>query len=206
VGKLAERFAPRIFCSDTTASALMEYQGVNPERFTTVHDGDVVAEADLSVEVVRGIHVDLSKMAIPSAKKETVRVSADVDFPFEKLGKWMKNYPGGEQLNFVLDPVNGKRIYVAGSYPDPSLIEVAQEANADITLLQVLSGGLLSGLEEQTLKMATASGCKILIPQHHDPLFPGSPKTDLTRFRQLVREKTDMEFKELDPGKWYQFD
>ncbi len=204
VGKLAERFSPRIFCSGTTADALVAHQGVDPDLFTTVRVGDVVAEAGLSVEVVKGVHVDLSKLTIPSDKKPTVRVS-DMDFPFEKLGEWMKSYPGGEQLNFVFDPEGGKRIYLAGTYPDPGLIEVAQMANADITLLQVMSGGLLSGLEEQTLEMAVASGCKTLIPQHHDPLMPGSPETDLTRLRQLVSETTDMEFMELDPGRWYEF-
>jgi L-ascorbate metabolism protein UlaG (beta-lactamase superfamily) len=206
VGKLSERFGPKIFCSDTTANALIAHQGVDPGAFTTVHVGDVVAEADLTVEVVKGVHVDLSKLAIPSAKKETVRIPADVDFSFEKLGEWMKNYPGGEQLNFIFDPTGGKRIYMAGTYPDPSLVKVAEKANADITLLQVMSGSILSGLEEQTLEMARASGCKILIPQHHDPLMPGSPKTNLTRLRQLVAETTDMEFRELEPGKWYRFD
>jgi len=205
VGKLAERFSPRILCSGTTAQALVEHQGVDRDLFTTIHAGDVITDADLSAEVVRGVHVDLSGLRVPSDRKETVRLST-VDFPYEKLGKWMRNYPGGEQLNFVFEPKDGQRIYVAGTYPDPSLIDVARKANAGITLLQVMSGGLLAGLEEQTLQMAMASGCRILIPQHHDPLMPGAPRTDLTRFRRLVSDRTDMTFRELTPGEWYEFE
>ena len=205
VGKLADRFGPKIFCSDTTADALIAHQEVDPGAFTTVRVGDVITQEDLSVEVVAGIHVDLSKVTIPSDKKPTVRAT-DLDFPFEKLAEWMRHYPGGEQLNFVFDPTGGKRIYVAGTYPHPEIVKVAKGTDAYITLLQVMSGGILSGLEEQTLEVARASGCKILIPQHHDPLMPGSPKTDLTRLQELVRETTDISFMELDPGRWYRFD
>jgi L-ascorbate metabolism protein UlaG (beta-lactamase superfamily) len=205
VGKLAKTFSPKIFCSRTVATALMEHQNVDPELFTTIATGDTVSEEDLAATVVRGVHVDLSKLEKPTVKVSAIPVS-DREFAFEKLGEWMRIYPPGEQLNFVFEPVGGKRIYVAGSYPDPSLIAVAQGARADITLLQVMSGGHLSGLEEQTLQMAKASGCKILIPQHHDPLMPGMPATDLTRLRQLARETSDMEFMELEPGNWCTFD
>lgn len=204
VGNLAKRFSPKIFCSDTTADALIAHQDIDPKCFTVIHAGDVVKETDLSVSVVKGMHVDLSKMTIPSDKKETIRAS-DLSFPFEKLGEWMRQYPGGEQLNFIFDPAGGERIYMAGTYPDPSLMDVAKTARADITLLQIMSGNILMGLEEQTLQMAVASGCKILIPQHHDQLMPGAPKTDLTHFKQLVRDTTDIEFRELDPGRWYTF-
>jgi len=71
-------------------------------------------------------------------------------------------------------------------------------------LMQLMSGNLLAGLEEQTLEMAKASGCRILIPQHHDPLTPYSPETDLTRFKQMVRDTTDMTFMGLVPGEWYE--
>jgi len=204
VGKLATRFSPKIFCSDTTAQALITHQGVEPERFQIIRVGDRIEEADLAATVVEGVHVDLTKLSLPSKEKPVVRVTK-TDFPFEKMGEWMKNYPGGEQLNFVFDPIGGKRIYVAGSFPDPKLLPVAQKVDAEITLMQLMSGNLLAGIEEQTLRMADASGCRILIPQHHDPLTPYSPPTDLSRFKQMVRDQTNMEFMELVPGEWYEF-
>lgn len=211
VGKLCARFNSKIFCSDTTAKALIEHQDVSPALFNEVTTGDIVQEKDLKVEVVRGVHVDLTKLDLPAIGQKTADPQASgktagSDFPFEKLQEWMVNYPGGEQLNFIFDPVGGKRIYMAGSYPDPSLIEVAQTAEAHIALLQVMGGNLLRGLEEQTTSMAIASGCKIMVPQHHDPLMPGAPETDLAELKRILKEKSHIEFKEFIPGQWYEFD
>ncbi len=110
------------------------------------------------------------------------------------------------EMNFVFDPAGGRRIYMAGSYPDPSIIEAAHRARAYITLLQVLPGNILRGLEEQTANLAMASGCKIVVPQHHDPLLEGAKKTDLTELKRILAEKADIIFKEFVPGKWYDFD
>lgn len=205
VGKLAERFSPRIYCSQTTADALQRHQGVDPRLLKCIGVGDRIEEENLAATVLKGIHVDLSKLPKPTVRASDVPVT-DKPFPFEKMEEWMRNYPPGEQLNFVFAPRGGSRIYMAGTYPDPSLVEVARRARADITLLQVMSGGHLSGLETQTLELATASGCKTLIPQHHDPLMPGIPNADLTEFKRLIRETTDIAFMELEPGEWYAFD
>jgi L-ascorbate metabolism protein UlaG (beta-lactamase superfamily) len=42
VGKLAERFSPGIYCSDTTAEALIAHQGVDRSLFHTLAPGDLV--------------------------------------------------------------------------------------------------------------------------------------------------------------------
>ena len=94
---------------------------------------------------------------------------------------------------------------MAGSYPDPSLIEVARRAKAHITLLQVLPGNTLQGLEEQTARMAMASGCKIVVPQHHDALFKGAKPTDLSKLKKFITENSNIVFKEFSPGVWYEF-
>ena len=71
----------------------------------------------------------------------------------------MDMYPGGEQLNFILTLNSGERIYIAGSYPDKQLIDVAREqAPVDLMLLQVMSGQKIRGLEKQTLSFAKAAG------------------------------------------------
>ena len=124
----------------------------------------------------------------------------------ERFVDWMSRYPQGEQLNFVFDPVGGRRIYMAGSYPAPSILEVAKKAKAHITLLQVLPGNILRGLEEQTANLAIASGCQVVVPQHHDPLLEGAKRTDLTALKRIFTGKTDITFQELVPGKWYNFD
>jgi L-ascorbate metabolism protein UlaG (beta-lactamase superfamily) len=123
----------------------------------------------------------------------------------EQFPEWMGKYPQGEQLNFVFEPVGGKRIYMAGSYPDPEVIEEAKKAKAHITLLQVLPGKSLAGIEDQVAQLAIASECKIAIPQHHDPLLPGAIKTDLSGLKRIMEEKTDIDFMELVPGEWYNF-
>ena len=94
---------------------------------------------------------------------------------------------------------------MAGSYPDASIIELAKGVRADITLLQVPPGHTLHGIEEQIAKLAIASGCKIVVPQHHDPLLPGAKETDLSELKRILVDKTEMVFQELVPGEWYNF-
>jgi L-ascorbate metabolism protein UlaG (beta-lactamase superfamily) len=130
----------------------------------------------------------------------------DTDWLPEQFKDWMTKYPQGEQLNFVFALSGGRRIYMAGSYPDPSLIEVAQQARAHITLLQVLPGNTLRGMEEQTARIAIASECKIVVPQHHDPLLRGAKETDLSELKRILDEKSDIVFQEFVPGQWYEFD
>ena len=95
---------------------------------------------------------------------------------------------------------------MAATYPDPSIIDAARRANAYITLLQVIPGNTLQGLEEETVNTAIASGCKILVPQHNDPLLKGTKKTDLSALKKILEEKSDIAFKEFVPGEWYNFD
>ena len=219
-GKLANRFSPKICCSDVAASSLIGHQGVDPALINRVKAGDVIREEALSVEVVRGVHVDFATEyrrltghhlvegtnKPMSISKKSIKEIFDTDWVPEQFGDWMAKYPQGEQLNFVFEPTGGKRIYMAGSYPDPSLIAVAQQARAYITLLQVLPGNTLRGMEEQTARMAIASGCKIVVPQHHDPLLRGAKDTDLSELKRILDEKSDIIFKEFVPGVWYKFD
>jgi len=220
VGKLAERFNPKIFCSDVAAASLKGFQGVSPALITEVKAGEVIHEEALTVEVLKGVHVDFTKeynritgRDLPDSGedpmatiKKALHVVFGTDHVPDQLWDWMVQYPQGDQLNFVFEPTNGRRIYMAGSYPDPNVIEVAQQAEAYITLLQVLPGRTLQGLEQQTASLAMASGCKIVIPQHYDTLFEGSEKTDLTELKKILEEKTDIIFQELVPGRWYSFD
>lgn len=220
VGKLADRFEPKIFCSHVVATSLTEHQGVSSELITQVKSGEILREEGLTVEVLKGFHVDFAKEykrlggqdageegpgSMISIKKAITALFGSDRMP-ERFVDWMSRYPQGEQLNFVFDPVGGIRVYMAGSYPAPSIIEEAKKANAHITLLQVLPGNILRGLEEQTANLAIASGCRIVVPQHHDPLLEGAKKTDLTELKRIFTERTDMTFQEMVPGKWYNFD
>jgi L-ascorbate metabolism protein UlaG (beta-lactamase superfamily) len=220
VGKLTQRFKSRVFCSDVVATSLIEHQNVSPELITRVKAGEIIREDGLSVEVLKGYHVDFAKEykrvtgqdlveggpdPMGEMKKAVAALFGSDRFP-ERLADWMKWYPQGEQLNFVFDPAGGRRIYMAGSYPEPSIIEVARQAKAHITLLQVLPGNILPGLEEQTASLAIASGCQIAVPQHHDPLMEGARQADLTQLKRIFTERTDITFQEFLPGKWYPFE
>jgi L-ascorbate metabolism protein UlaG (beta-lactamase superfamily) len=221
VGKLVSRFDPEIFCTQEVSGALAEHQGIDPERFTAVTASDVVERDVVCAEVVRGVHVDffaeyaritggdllgdsggdmekMMKMGLEALMGPEARPPAQAE-------EWMAKYPQGDHLNFVLDIGGGRRIYMAGSYPDPSLLEVARNSNSYMMLLQVLPGKTGQGLEEQTLEFALASGAEIIVPQHHDPLMEGAQQGDLSALRQLF-EKHDVQFVEFTPGKWYEFE
>jgi L-ascorbate metabolism protein UlaG (beta-lactamase superfamily) len=197
----------------------MEHQGVDPERFVSVTAGDTVERDGLHVEVVRGVHVDfvaeyqrITGKGIESLGDgdfmETIREGLKAFLgpvtPPEQFEEWMLKYPAGEHLNFIVHTGDGRRIYMAGSYPDPSLIEVARNSGSFMTLLQVIPGKTLQGLEEQTVEYGLASGARIIVPQHHDPLMKGGDPTDLTKLRSLF-QKHDVEFVEFNPGQWYAY-
>jgi len=219
-GKLALHFKPKIFCNEATASSLIHHQRVNPGLITPVKAGDNIQEKGLGIEVVRGIHVDIAAefrrltgrerfdggTDLRSIVKKGLWEILDTDWVPEQFGEWMAKYPQGEQLNFIFEMAGSKRIYMAGTYPDPSVIEMAKQAKAYITLLQVLPGRILRGLEEKTADLAIASGCQIVVPQHHDPLVRGAMRTDLSRLRKILTEKSDIIFQEFTPGEWYKFD
>ncbi len=220
VSKLAKRFSPKIFCNEVTGNSLTEFQDVGPGLITTVKPGDVIQEEGLTVEVLKGVHVDFAKEYIRltgrdmaegdndfmDIVKNALMVMLGSDRIPQQFEEWMMKYPQGEQLNFVFEPKGGKRIYMAGSYPDPIVVEAARHANAHITLLQVLPGHTLRGIEEQTASVAIASGCKIVVPQHHDLLMEGGKETDLSELKKILADKGDMAFQEFVPGKWYGFD
>lgn len=222
VGKLARRFRPRIFCSAVVKEALVKIQGVDASLIQPIISGEVLSLEGLTVEVLPGLHLDfqaeyrrLSSQAWPGRLEESdplaaVRERNRVIFGTEQLhndyAQWLQQYPRGEQLNYVFQPNGGRRIYLAGSRPDPSMLDVARRARAHITLLQVLPANILPGQEQLLINLAMASGCKILVPQHHDPLFKGAKLTNLSKLRQLLKEQSDIVFQEMVPGRWYGFD
>ncbi len=220
VGKLVQRFNPEIFCSQEVAGALSHHQNIEPERFTHITVGDVIDRDRMRAEVLQGVHVDF----VATYKRITggdlfedaggdfekgMRMALEASLgpeaaPPDQMQEWMLQYPQGEQLNFVLEIDGGKRIYMAGSYPDPSLMEIAKSARAYMTLLQVLAGNTLKGLEQQTVEFGLASGAEIIVPQHHDPLMEGAQPGDLGKVKELF-EKHNVRFEEFTPGQWYQF-
>jgi L-ascorbate metabolism protein UlaG (beta-lactamase superfamily) len=219
VAPLVKRFEPRIFCSQPTAEALIKHQGIPSELVSEIQVGDTVEEMGLTVEVIRGKHVDfaqagrrLAAQAREAAEAESednealmARVFAGAKRP-AKLNEWMEMYPPGPQLNFIFDLEGGMRVYLLGSYPDPDLTELAKSAAAHIILQQVMFGRLLKGLEEQTLELAKASGASIMVPQHHDPLMEGFPLTDLSELKRIFKERSQITFQEFEYARWYEFE
>jgi hypothetical protein len=73
-----------------------------------------------------------------------------------------------------------------------------------MTLLQVIPGRTLEGMEERVVEFGLASGARVIVPQHHDPLMRGAIPTDLGKLRTLF-DGHDVEFREFTPGRWYEF-
>jgi L-ascorbate metabolism protein UlaG (beta-lactamase superfamily) len=220
VGKLVERFGTTVFCSKEACQSLIHHQQADPKCFYPITAGDRIDGDGFRAEVVRGVHVDFVaeynrltggnlltdfgddfKTAVQKALEASL---GPVVLP-EHFETWMAQYPGGEQLNFVFDLDGKDRIYMAGSYPDVSLIEVAQKTRATLMLLQVLPGKTLQGLEAQTAQFALASGAKTVVPQHHDPLFKGARPGDLRELKKLLSAH-EVNFMEFAPGQWQRFD
>lgn len=215
-GKLAARFDPTIFCTQTVSESLVRHLGVNPDNIRPIAVGNMIHESDLTIEVLQGTHVDFKSeykrmldgdippdISMMEAAKKVILKTFETDWQPPLIEDWMDKFLPGEQINYVFEPDQGPRIYMAGTRGDSEQIEIARSARADITLLQVPPANALMGLEESTAKLALASGCRVCVPQHHDPLFKGAKKTDLDQLRTLLK---DMIFQELVPGVWYVFD
>ena len=215
-GKLAARFKPVIFCSQLVSESLTHHLGVNSNQIRTVIVGDIVRVDSLTVKIIQGTHVDFRSdykrltgkdlqpgMPIEEAVETTLTKTFETDWRPDRIEELMEKFPQGEQLNYVFEPDKGPRIYMAGTRPDPNQIKIAGNVHADITLLQVPPANALKGLEKATADLAIASGCRVCVPQHHDPLLKGAKKTDLSTLESLLSE---IQFKELVPGKWYDFD
>ena len=71
-----------------------------------------------------------------------------------------------------------------------------------MTLLQVPPGETLRGREEHLCDLAASSGCRVAVPQHHDPLFRGARKADLSGLKQMMADRAGVELRELEPGCW----
>jgi L-ascorbate metabolism protein UlaG (beta-lactamase superfamily) len=217
VGKLVGRFNSAVYGSREACQSLAQWQNIDPARLHPITVGDRVQGPGFEAAVVKGVHVDFTEQYhrltggdilkdfgndIETALQKGLEAAfGPVKLP-DEFHAWMTRYPGGEQLNFIFDLGGGYRIYMAGSCPDPGLIETAEKSKASIMLIQVLPGKTLRGLEEATARFALASGAKIIVPQHHDPLFKGAAPTDLTKFRELM-DAEGVRLLELTPGRWY---
>ena len=215
-GKLAARFNPIIYCSQLVSESLSLHLGVNSDQIRTVTAGEIVRANGMTIEVIQGTHVDFLSdynrltgkkfqpdTPIKEAIETTITKTFETDWRPPRIEEWMKKFPQGEQLNYVYQPDEGPRIYMAGTRPDPNQIKIARDARADITLLQVPPANALKGLEKSTADLAIASGCRVCVPQHHDPLLKGAKRTDLSILKTLL---PGIRFQELVPGKWYVFD
>ncbi len=216
VGKLAVRFDPTIYCSHTVSESLTTHLGVNPDNIRPVTVGNNIHESDLTIEVLQGTHVDFKSeykrlfgrnippdISLMDAAKTVIIETFETDWQPSLIQEWMEKFLPGEQINYVFEPDQGPRIYMAGTRGDQDQLKVAKTALADITLLQVPPANALKGLEKSTAELALASSCRVCIPQHHDPLFKGAKKTDLSKLKTLL---SGIRFQELIPGKWYVFD
>ena len=215
-GKLAARFNPIIYCSQLVSKSLSIHLGVNPDQIRTVTAGDIVRANGMTIEVIQGTHVDFlsdynrltgkefqPETPIKEAIETTLTKTFETDWRPPRIEEWMEKFPQGEQLNYVFEPDQGPRVYMAGTRPDPNQIKFAGDVQADITLLQVPPANSLNGLEKSTADLAIASGCQVCVPQHHDLLLKGAKKTDLSTLKTLL---SGIRFQELVPGKWYVFD
>ena len=188
----------------------------------TITQEDIIQLPGFTVEVLMGVHTnqqnefkrvygrelpDPKHISDPLERIKTISKAnrGAVQIP-EGYPEWNNMYFGGEQLNFIFEGKDGQRVFVAGSYPDPRVRKAAEKVNADITLLQCMSANMLQGIEHETADIAIASGCKTVIPQHHDPIFKGGWETDLSILKQILKDRSDMVFFEMLPGSWHTFE
>ena len=101
VGKLANRFSPKIFCNSATSGALIEHQRIAPELITEITIGDTVKEQEFIVEVLLGVHTN--------AAREYKRLTGK-DMPKPEDFKDEKKTTGGISQEFSVSQMDDGRV------------------------------------------------------------------------------------------------
>ncbi len=217
-GKLFSRHKCKIYCNGTTASTLITIQNVLKEFINTVNIGDRINLNGVKVKVLAGHHTNFENEYKRVHKKDPPSVDSFKSYEdylkfrskfmhgTEQIPDFIKDirekYKGGEQLMFLIEHKSGTRIFVAATHPTQEIIEFSKSIDSTVTLLQCPLGNRLIGIENEVAKIAINSKSKIVIPCHHDPLYPGGAKTDLSLLKSILENK-GITFLELSPGKWY---
>lgn len=211
VGKIVARCQSMIYCTQEVANALEIHLQVPSSRLQPVAPGEKLVFEDLEVLVVKGMHPELSvlfehitgRKPEPALSAEQIAVEMMEAFPDrglpDDISDLMRKFPGGEQLNFIFQTLGNLRIYDFGSYPHKDLLPIAGESRAQIILLQVVPG-----FEVEAAEIVFHANSSLVIPQHHEGLFPGSPKANLDLIKKRLSERSYIKFTELSPGKWYE--
>jgi len=211
VGSLANRLGSTVICGKTVAENIQDRLNVPEKQIQATTVGETLKHGNLKIEVVKAIHVDnrryfASQLGITLSDdlstEDVVKMlwdSIEDDEIKNMLVSYLGKYPGGEQLNFVFQLLGNVRMYFCGSFPSPELFTIAEQAGAQILILQILLG-----YEEMAYEFARRVGASIVIPSHHDAFIPGQKTPDLQKVQRLFDQDPEMNFMAITAGKWYE--
>jgi len=211
VSKIATRCQAKVHCSREVAVALTRHLQLPADLIRTVTPGEVLSYGDLKVRVLRGSHPEMRVVyrhitgRDPGVNRTPEEMFQEITeaFPSQDrpggMAELLRRLPGGEQLNFIFQTPGNITIYDFASFPHPDLLTLVREAASQIILLQVLPG-----YEKEAAELALQAGSSLVIPQHHEGLFPGSPKAQLSLLRDALAKRPYVQLLELFPGRWYE--
>lgn len=212
VGKIAKRHGAKVYCSSTVSKSLQRHLEVPSSLIEEVEVGRTLKIDDLEVEVLRGLHPDLGQYYESQTGQKIDPLWTPKELAERLLSLWvpqrelvvkyaeaMVHFPSGEQLNYLFHLDGNMRLYLLSSVPDASLWPEVERVRAQVLLLQIIQG-----YEEASARLALHSNCSLVIPQHHDRLFPKFPQADLGKVEKALKAEPCPRFMPLEIGKWYE--
>jgi L-ascorbate metabolism protein UlaG (beta-lactamase superfamily) len=219
IGPLVDRFDSKVICSHQVAGPLAELFALDEARIIRVTAGDTVEFDDLTVEVRRGEHIDLSAVMAAMYERATGR-KPDPDLTpariMEAVGPLMSQgrspelavmmdrirevgLNGGEQLTFVFQTAGNLRTCVYSSDAYDFLRQEVIDARANVFMAQL--GGVRPA---KAAEMAALSGAEIVVPMHHDGNGADLMRRSSASMARRLATRCDARFLDIVAGQWYE--
>ncbi len=219
IGTLAKKFGSKVICNHEIAGPLRELFNLAGSDMVKVTAGDTVVFDDLTVEVRRGKHIDLSplmeelyerltgKEAGPDTSVAEVQeaisplLSERYSPALRRMMQEMQavGLAAGEQLTFVFQTSDNLRICVYSSDAYEFLRQEVVEAHANIFLAQL--GGVNP---EKAAEFAALSAAEIVIPTHHDGSGAEAMRNAAQEMSRQLVTSSPAYFLDIIPGQWYE--
>jgi L-ascorbate metabolism protein UlaG (beta-lactamase superfamily) len=219
IGPLVDRFDSKVICSHQVAGPLAELFALDEARIIRITAGDTVEFDDLTVEVRRGEHIDLSAVMAAMYERATGR-KPDPDLTpariMEAVGPLMSQgrspelavmmdrirevgLNGGEQLTFVFQTAGNLRTCVYSSDAYDFLRQEVVDARANVFMAQL--GGVSPA---KAAEMAALSGAEIVVPMHHDGNGADLMRRSSASMARRLATRCDARFLDIVAGQWYE--
>lgn len=195
IPRLIEKFQPKILCGDQTAMPLAKWLNYSPSLIYPMYPDTELDFGDVKIRALYGRHTDLKRGfndLCDRLNQNELCINDPGIASLQAVGSM-------EYRNFLFTFPNGTKILIWGNDPTTEQLNICKELNPDIAIIQQ------SSTPERMLKraeFAAKTGCKVLIPHHHDFRCVDDPSIIESFKNEFLRLAPDRVFITPKHGEW----